>query len=152
MIKVIEKNNIVKQEPHYRLEFNYMIGDANGETIEKMDVDIKHSELLEKFVKTIGKLKPVEGCWGVSLSEEDLTDHFNEGQIDEDEWGFLTLVMFEEYENEDFYDSDFYDEEYWGFFASCVQYDNEYTFLTLNGVKLFYVDENGVSHETEIVD
>lgn len=155
MIKVVEKQKKNKnQDPYYKLKFNYMIGDADGHTDEVMTVSVgEHDEIIERFVKLINSLRPVNGTWGIMLSGDRIYEHFEENQITEDDYNFLKTVMFEYWDEdeEDGEETDNKYKEYESFFADCIQADAEYSFLVFEGVDLYYYDENGVKHNTEFV-
>jgi hypothetical protein len=146
MIKVIENNYTAKkQKPYYDLVFNYMIGDANGHTEESMGCSIEDAEIIERFVKLINGLKPLSGTWGIVLDSYDFVGFLNEGQLNQEDYNFLKTVMFYTDEPAD------EDDDINGYFAECIQGETEYSFLVFQGVDLFYYDENGVKHATEIV-
>lgn len=150
MIKVITKEKKGrKQKPSYRLEYYYMIGDANGRTTESVKVSIENP-FVERYCKLLNGLKPVQGHWGVSLQPSVIRSSFQEGQITEDDYNFLMYVMFEE-EN-DYFKSGSDEEEYVIEFLDGVRSENEYTFLCFEGVALFYYDEYGKKFETEFED
>lgn len=156
MIKIIEKKKKKKQDPYYLLNFNYMIGDARGYTNEEMVVGVEDAEIVERFVKLMNKLEPTKGHWGVMLEDDRIYNHFQEGQITEDDYDFLSTVLFEDWEDEDDEeDEDKVENKYKelnGYFSECVRSDVEYSFLIFEGIDLYYYDESGVKHDTEIVD
>lgn len=149
MIKIIPKGKIknhVKIKPYYQLIFNYTIGDADGDITEK--VIISHENpFLERFVKLINSLKPLQGNWGLSLDYETLEKLLEEKQINKDDFEFLKRIMFLE-------DSEFKlnDEEeiYANEFEDGIMSEIECSFLTLNDVELIYVNEFKEKFETEI--
>ncbi len=155
MIEVTkEKKKKKKIEPYYILKYEYMIGDANGNTSEKVTIS-KDNPYLERYVKLLNSLEPTKGNWGIILESDRLYDHFKEKQITEDDYNFLTALMFEEYNYDDddeeknvsyFKDND----EYAGEFFEGVRGETEYSFLVFEGVTLKYVDEDGVKHNTKI--
>jgi hypothetical protein len=155
MIKVVEKKNKKARDPYYKLKFNYMIGDADGNTSEEMSVRVGVlDDVIERFVKLINSLEPTKGHWGVMLSGDRIYEHFQENQITEDDYNFLKTVMFEywdEDEEEDGEETDNKYKEYESFFADCIQAEAEYSFLVFEGVDLYYYDENGVKHDTKFV-
>lgn len=146
MIEVIEhKKSGKKQDPYYKLVFNYMIGDANGNTTEETIVPIEDAEIVEKFVTVVNRLSPTEGYWGVILETDRIPNHLDEGQITQEEYDFLMKVMFGNYD-EDFEGDDELD----GYFAESVRAEAEYSFLVFQGVDLYYYDEYGSKHKTRI--
>lgn len=152
MIKVVEKKKKKKkQTPYYLLEFSYMIGDCDGDTGEEMTAPIEDAEIVERFVKLINSLEPTSGNWGIVFSKYEFKDFLTEGQITEDDYEFLNTVMFSvNRDGKDNKDNKYLD--YNGYFSECIQGDVEYSFLVFEGVDLYYYDEHGVKHETEIVD
>jgi len=146
MIKVIENNYTAeKQEPYYDLVFNYMIGDANGHTEESADCSIEDAAFVERFVTLINGLKPLSGSWGIVFDEYEFDSFLKDGQLNQEDYNFLKTVMFYTDEPAD------EDDDINGYFAECIQGETEYSFLVFQGVDLFYYDENGVKHATEIV-
>jgi hypothetical protein len=159
MIKVVEKKKKKKkQNPCYLLEFSYMIGDGRGHTEEEMTASIEDADIVERFVTLINKLTPTKGHWGVMLEDDRIYKHFEEGQITEDDYKFLTTVMFDDYYDEDDEEENDNTEEeneykkYSGYFSECVMSVTEYSFLVFEGVDLYYYDEYGIKHETEIIN
>ena len=95
-IKIVkEKKSKKKITPYYILKYNYMIGDANGNTSEKMDIS-KDNPYLERYCTLLNSLEATKGYWGISLESDRLYEHFTEGQITEDDYKFLCRMMFEE--------------------------------------------------------
>jgi hypothetical protein len=126
--------------PYYILTYNYMIGDANGNTTETVKVSVDNP-FLERYVTLLNGLQPTKWKWGVMLEENRLLKHFNEGQISEDDHNFLSKLMFEESEVEFEISED--DESYSMEFMRGVRGMNEYSFLIFEGLDLHYVDEFG---------
>lgn len=155
MIKILEKKNKKKkQDPYYLLKFNYMIGDARGYTNEETAVGIEDAEIVERFVKLMNKLKPTKGHWGIMLEDDRIYEHFQEGQMTEDDFNFLSTVLFEDWEDEE-EEEDEVENKYKhlnGYFSDCVRADAEYSFLIFEGIDLYYYDEYGIKYDTEIVD
>jgi hypothetical protein len=144
MIKVIEKQkNKTKQNPYYLLEFNYMIGDADGHTEEEMTFGIEDADIVERFVKLINGLKPLSGTWGIVFERHEF--HKFKNQLSEDDFNFLKNVMFENWGEEESED------DYTGYFSECIKGETEYSFLVFKGVNLYYYDENGIKYDTEFV-
>ncbi len=149
MIKIKKIDKRKKVKPHYILEYNYMIGDADGETTEKCKISLDNP-YVERYCKLLSNLEPTEGTWGLSLDFETLESLLGEKQITDDDFQFLTVLMFEDS------DSDFvipkehkkHSKEFYG----GVQTDVGYSFLTLEDLELYYIDEQGIQHETEIID
>lgn len=163
MIKLIEKVPSTEkiQEPTYVLTYNYMIGDANGDTLEEVDISV-NNPFIEKYVTALNKLQATKGHWGVMLEEGRMYAHFQEGQITQDEYIILqTAFSYGDYdpiEADDFSEEDKplmlseEDKEFLAEFGEGVRADAEYSFLVFEGAYLVYVDEFGVAHQTEFVD
>lgn len=149
MIEVLKKKKTKKkQEPYYRLVFNYMIGDANGDTTEETETSIDNP-YLERFVKLLNGLEPLKGHWGVMLEDYRLQRHVKEGHITQEDYEFLAPMMFYDWEEENDIEADYDDGHKYGF-MDCIRAEAEYSFLVFQGIDLFYYDENGVEHETKI--
>lgn len=152
MIEVIKKNKNKKVEPHYILEYNYMIGDANGDTSKKVKVSLDNP-YVERYVTLLNKLKPVKGTWGLILDETNISKAFKEGQIAEDDYKFLTALMFEYWEDEEDEEDPYFnenDKNSWEFYGG-VEGETEYSFLVFRGANLYYIDETGEKFETRII-
>lgn len=146
MIKVQkEKAPKRKIKPYYILEYNYMIGDANGNTSEVVKVS-KDNPYVEKYCKLLNKLEPNKNSWGVMLNSEDLDSFLDEKQITQANYEFLNKCMFEP---EDFYDNE-KEYEFYSEFWDGVRSDTEYSFLVFQGVELTYVDADKKKHKTNI--
>lgn len=166
MIKILPEkkpNKKANVKPHYILEYDYMIGDANGNTSKKVKVS-KDNPYVERYCKLLNKLKPTKGHWGVMLEKGDrMYDHVTEKQITEDDFNFLKRLMFEEYEeNCDECECDTCEcgnspfeipkehEKYANEFHNGVTSNTEYSFLVFEGVSLYYIDEFGKKHNTSL--
>lgn len=147
MIEIVQPKK-KKQDPYYLLEFNYMIGDADGDTQGEACVSIDNP-FVERFVTLLNKLQPPKGYWGFGLEEDKLEAIYKEGQITEDDFKFLCRTLFEGSE-EDYFktqeENDWADE----FFEGVISYV-EYSFLSFEGVDLYYFDETGKKFKTRIV-
>lgn len=158
IIKEEEKKPKKKQDPYYILKYEYMIGDANGYTNEKITVSADNP-FIERYVKLLNKLEPTKGTWGIILSYGNrMWSHHQEGQITLDDYNFLNRLAFpesldeeEDEESINYFkteqENDWADEFYEG-----VRSDTEYSFLVFQGVELKYVDEYGKKHKTKFVD
>jgi len=147
IVKEKEKKNKKKSDPYYILKYEYMIGDANGNTSEKVHVSADNP-YLERYVRLLNALKPLGGHWGIVFDRNDMSKFVEEKQITEEECKFLERMMFENcaVDSEDYDEND---EHAWEF-VDGVQGDTEYSFLVFEGVKLTYVDEDGTKHKTKI--
>lgn len=143
MIKIKPKSSKKKkQDPYYKLVYYYTIGDADGNTSEEVFLSVDNP-YIEKYVLLLDKLSPTKGYWGISLDRYRLIKHCEEGQITDDEYNFLYSLMFKDGLEED-------NREYSAEFYEGIRAETEYSFLTFDGVDLFYYDEFGVKHETII--
>jgi len=148
MIKIIkEKKNKKPKKPYYILKYNYMIGDADGDTSKKVQISLDNP-FIERYVTLINKLEPLTGTWGIVFDSCEFENFYNEGQLTKNDYEFLKGMMFgveSEFEVKP-EDNDFSCEFYEG-----VRGDAEYSFLVFEGVELFYYDEFGEKHKTEII-
>lgn len=141
MIEIVKKKKSKKlKDPYYKLVFNYMIGDADGQTKKEMTLGVEHADTIERFVKLINSLEPTNNTWGIVLDSYDFHKFLDEGQLNEEDYKWLKGVMFEDYD----------DDETTPLFWECVMGETEYSFLVFEGVSLFYYDEHGVKHKTRI--
>jgi len=146
MIRIKEKKKS-KKKPYYLLEYDYMIGDANGDTSEKVNLSLDNP-YIEKFVTLINKLKPLKGTWGI-VFEGSIFDFHNAGQLTEEEYEFLDVLMFEDSE---LIDKLKLDDKYAYEFLEGVRGETEYSFLVFKGATLYYFDEFGEKHDTKFVN
>lgn len=154
MIKIKPANTEPICEPYYRMVYNYMIGDARGNTTYETIVSIENP-YVEKYMSLINSLKPIKNHWGIVFERNRLRQHFNEGQITEDDYNFLNKMMFDEYDydnDEEAEAAEQEEDEYAWQFAEGVRGETEYSFLVFEGIDLFYVDCFGIEHETMIVE
>lgn len=143
-----------KQNPYYLLVFNYMIGDANGNTTSEVKLSI-NNPYIERFCTLISSLKPTKGHWGVMLERQRMRQHVNEEQISKEDMEFLERVMFIEHFDDDELCAVFKSEEEIDFaaeFYDGVRAMSEYSFLVFEGVSLYYIDEYGNKFNTRFVD
>ena len=154
MIKIKEKKqNKRKSKPYYLLVFDYMIGDADGETTEKVKLSIDNP-FIERFVTLINKLKPTKGTWGIVFEEYDFEKFYVEKQLTKENYDFLKTLMFDtDFESEEYLlDNTFKiekkDEKYAYEFFEGIRGQTEYSFLVFQGVTLYYYDQYGVKHDT----
>lgn len=158
MIKIKEKKKTKrKSDPYYLLEFDYMIGDANGQTSEEVVLSVDNP-FIERFVTLISKLKPLKNSWGIVFKEYEFENFYDEKQLTKDEYVFLRTLMFEpyfddeeeykEYLSENTFKVEEKDEEYSKEFFEVIKGETEYSFLVFQGAYLYYYDEYGVKHET----
>lgn len=148
MIEIVKKNTKSNTKPHYLLEYEYMIGDADGQTSEVVELSLDNPHI-EKYCRLLNKLKPIKGHWGVVLSSDRIKKSLREKQITQDEYDFLMCTMFECYREEvdSLKDEDNFLDEFW----EGVKSDAEYSFLIFEGVILTYVDEFGEKFKTKFV-
>lgn len=149
MIKIIKDSKEKKvSTPYYSLTYNYMIGDANGNTSEEVEVSVDNP-FLERYVSLLNNLMPTSGTWGIILTE-DLHTFLKEGQITEDDYNFLKKLMHEDWGESD-YVLECENKEHLNEFHDGVRGQAEYSFLVFEGVDLVYVDEYGKKFKTMIV-
>lgn len=163
MIKIVADvpNTSKIQEPTYVLTYNYMIGDANGNTEEEIEVSLTNP-FTERYVTALNKLKPTKGHWGVMLEDDRMYAHLEEGQITQDEYIILKTAFsdgdYDPIEEGDFEEEDNplilsqEDKDHLAEFSEGVRAEAEYSFLVFEGADLVYVDEFGKEHQTEFVD
>lgn len=151
MIRIKPKNKSKKlSDPYYKLVYNYMIGDANGYTTEEETVSLDNP-YVERYITLMNSLKPTKGKWGIILNSNRLEEHFKEGQISKDDFDFLETMMFYNYRNKHNFKVEEENDEFAAQFCEGVREETEYSILVFEGCDLFYIDEFGESHETEIV-
>jgi len=154
MIKLKEKNTDKPKGgkiPYYELVFDYMIGDANGDTTETITTSVDNPHV-ERFVKLINSLKPLNGTWGIVFCEYEV-EGFSE-QLELEDYQFLNAALFGIHGREDLDDNPYFaegfEDNYLCEFEDGVRGETEYSFLVFQGVDLYYYDEYGVKNETEI--
>lgn len=148
---VPKKTNKTKSTPFYTLTYDYMIGDANGDTSEEVQLSADNP-YIERYCKLLNSLKSTKGTWGITLNRNDIYKHFQEKQITQDDYDFLMATMFEG-ENDDYFkpENDIEKntvEKYACEFWEGVRAEAEYSFLVFQGVSLTYTDEYGEEHKT----
>ncbi len=140
MIEIVYKDKSVKKRtPYYLLVYNYMIGDADGNTKKEVELTV-NNPYIERYVTLLNNLKPTKGNWGISLTHRDLEVAYKEGQLREEDYEFLKTAMFgdEEYEDDGF----IYE------FYEGVRSEMGSSFLVFQSAELFYSDEYGKKHPT----
>jgi hypothetical protein len=67
MIEIQKPNpkTTIVGHPHYILKYDYMIGDSDGYTSEKIRVSVDNP-FLERYVTLLNSLKPTKGTWGLT--------------------------------------------------------------------------------------
>lgn len=148
MIEIIPNKPKTKKvsNPYYHLTYNYMIGDANGDTEEETETSIDNP-YIERYVKLLNSLEPTKGTWGLILDQSNIAQCLKEKQITEDDFKFLSAIMFEEEYDEFKTDQD------WDFahdLGDGVRGETEYSFLVFQGINLEYYDEYGIKFQTKI--
>lgn len=151
MIKILPKKRpTTPTKPYYHLTYNYMIGDANGDTTEECSCSIENP-YVERYVTLLNKLTPTKGHWGIILERDRLKKHFEQGQLTQEEYDFLKFAMFSDDSGSTFNPSEEDVENYLYDFCEGVRGETEYSFLVFEGITLEYVDEYGEVFQTEIV-
>ncbi len=146
MIEIVKENSKTKKKskkPHYILKYSYMIGDANGNQNEIVELSI-NNPFIEAYVTALTKLKPIKGRWGIILTCERLKTHFEENQITKEEYELLLKVF---QGNADETET----EQYLYEFEEGIRSECHYSFLVFQGVTLTYVDEYGEKFKTRFV-
>jgi len=150
-----KKKRKKKTDPYYELVFNYMIGDANGDTAEEVILSADNP-YIERFVTLLNRLKPTSGTWGIVFGSRNSTleQFLHEKQITADEYLFLGQTMFDGWgpKNGDslqYLSEDSKAYEWMGQFFEGIRGETEYSFLVFQGCDLYYYDEYGQKHETE---
>ena len=113
-----------------------LISHSPEETIEfdesEFTEDVqKHLRALEKF----SQLK-IDGHWGVSFDDEHLDKAINQNLLTDEEVKILCSEFDKGWQNDDAY-----------YFEDVVLKYCEYSFYTIQGIDIVYVDENNVKHE-----
>lgn len=148
MIKLVEKKKPVGKtnEPYYKLIYYYMIGDADGETQETVQLTI-NNPFIEKFCSLLEKIEPRKGYYGISLDEGIVDSNVAAGNITFEEGKFLEMCLFNgpEDEMQEILGDDFI---FAYQFSEGVRNETEYSYLSFEGYDLFYIDEYGETHDT----
>lgn len=155
MIKVVKEKEPKKlkkpKKPYYLLVYNYMIGDANGNTSEEIELSADNP-FIERYVSLLNKLQPIKGSWGIQLKHKDIFGNFKEKRITEDDFNFLNRIMLLSYDEEE---NTYFKTEIENDFAyelsEGIRTESEYSFLVFQGVDLYYFDENGKKNKTKIL-
>lgn len=150
MIQILENIRTKKKsKPHFVLEINYMIGDADGSTCYANQIST-NNPYIERFLTLIDNLPERPGHWGLKLDNECITDLFKHKLISKDDYDFLSLFM-GSYYDENTNELTESEEEYIEEISECIQSDTDYSFLTYHSYNLYYYDEYGVKHNTKII-
>jgi hypothetical protein len=140
-----------KKKPYYLLVFDYMIGDADGDTTEKVKLSVDNP-FIERFVTLINKLKPLKGHWGIVFDEYEFERFHTEKQLSKKDFDFLKTLMFDSDEEDEENENSFVVSEkelkYTKEFYEGIRGQTEYSFLAFQGCTLYYYDEYGVKHNT----
>lgn len=136
MIKLIPIKN---QTPYYHVIFNYMIGDANGNTTYDFTCNESEIEKVVKYVSILNKLKPLKDHWGICF------DNYEKEYPGE----YIGLSEVEYNVFMDLLDCEFYISKERSEIQSCLASRNEYSFLVFQGVEIYYYDENNTKYKVE---
>lgn len=134
-IKLIPIEN---ETPYYHVIFNYMIGDANGNTTYDFICNESEIEKVVKYVSILNKLKPLKDHWGICF--DNYTKEYPGEYIglSEDEYNiFIDLLYSNDYE------------DIRGEISECLKSETEYSFLVFEKVDVYYYDENGIKYNVE---
>jgi hypothetical protein len=109
MIKIKPKNTKIISAPYYLLVYNYMMGDADGDTTETVRVSLENP-YTERYVKLLDKLTDI------SLTPDSIKKVIKKNGITKDDYKFLLELMFggygikiDEYELDENFSSEFSD-------------------------------------------
>lgn len=140
MIKPIKKERPLKKiEPYYKLVFNYMIGDADGNMLETAKIS-ENNIYLERFFDILSNLEKPKKYIGLMLTVEHITEVYDEKNINDSDYMFLMSMLFHVL-TEDF---NFIDEENESFsyeFLDSIFTDIKGIPLFLEELKLYHVNE-----------
>lgn len=136
MIKLIPIKN---QTPYYHVIFNYMIGDANGNTTYDFTCNESEIEKVVKYVSILNKLKPLKDHWGICFDNYEKEYPGEYIGLSEVEYNvFMNLL-----------DCEFYISKERSKIQSCLASENEYSFLVFQGIEIYYYDENNTKYKVE---
>lgn len=136
MIKLIPIKN---KTPYYHVIFNYMIGDANGNTTYDFTCNESEIEKVVKYVSILNKLKPLKDHWGICFDNYEKEYPGEYIGLSEVEYNvFMNLL-----------DCEFYISKERSEIQSCLASRNEYSFLVFQGVEIYYYDENNTKYKVE---
>lgn len=135
-IKLIPIKN---QTPYYHVIFNYMIGDANGNTTYDFICNESEIEKVVKYVRILNKLKPLKDHWGICF------DNYEKEYPGE----YIGLSEVEYNVFMDLLDCEFYISKERSEIQSCLASRNEYSFLVFQGIEIYYYDENNTKYKVE---
>ena len=135
-IKLIPIKN---QTPYYHVIFNYMIGDANGNTTYDFICNESEIEKVVKYVSILNKLKPLKDHWGICF------DNYEKEYPGE----YIGLSEVEYNVFMDLLDCEFYISKERSEIQSCLASRNEYSFLVFQGIEIYYYDENNTKYKVE---
>ena len=148
MITIVkEKPSKKERKPYYELKYNYMIGDADGNTSEKVSLSADNP-FIERYVKLLNGFRPLKGHWGTVFHNNILDKLLEEKQITEDDYNFLDVTMNEEPDAT--FEVPKEQEKFLYEFFDGVRGDTEYSFLVFQGCELSYFDEFGTKNKTKI--
>lgn len=135
-IKLIPIEN---KTPYYHVIFNYMIGDANGNTTYDFICNESEIEKVVKYVSILNKLKPLKDHWGICF------DNYEKEYPGE----YIGLSEVEYNVFMDLLDCEFYISKERSEIQSCLASRNEYSFLVFQGIEIYYYDENNTKYKVE---
>jgi len=148
-IKEIPKSEV--SEPYYLLVYEYMIGDADGDTSREVNVSIDNP-YTERYIDLLCSLYDEDNIDFVVLNEEYLYDFYTENKISIEDYAFLCRMMGFQYDEPDYvFEVSPDNEKYANEFRDGVCSEIGYVGLSLDYVDLFYYDEHGTKYDTEIV-
>lgn len=168
MYKIVENKSKEKISPIYKITFNYMIGDGEGDiekTCEFSKDVFENNELLQEIIHTLDKFSSVKipGFWAVGFDGEcrHLKSLAKHKIMSEREIEIIASVQYgaggwtyEEALSEGLSDicplitkNDY--EEYSQYFDYEITGGNEYSYFCFTGINVTYIDEDNITHEVQ---
>ena len=136
MIKLIPIKN---RTPYYHVIFNYMIGDANGNTTYDFICNESEIEKVVKYISILNKLKPLKDHWGICFDDYEKEYPGEYIGLSEVEYNvFMDLL-----------DCEFYISKERSEIQSCLASRNKYSFLVFQGIEIYYYDKNNTKYKVE---
>lgn len=138
MIKLtlIEDKPNKSNHPYYYIEFNYMIGDGDGETEYSFACGKEDIEEVAEYVNILNKVKTLKGHWGICFDDYPKEYPGEYIGLSEEEYKkFIRILSLDEYDDlHSMTEKNIHD---------CIKSSNDYHFLVFKGINIYYYDENG---------
>ena len=139
MIKLtlIEDKPNKPNHPYYYIEFNYMIGDGDGETEYGFACRKEDIEEVAEYVNILNKVKTLKGHWGICFDEypEEYPGEYI-GLSEEEYKIFYHLINLDDEDEDTILPIE-------TTIGDCLRARTEYSFLVFEGINIYYYDENG---------